>query len=327
MGFKKNNPGCNCCEGCIICDNDCGWTVEAGTADTSLTGVVDITAANTVVTSNANSASGVVEIVLTASLSAFDDGDEARVIFKYLDADNYWYGQLTIGTSGTLKLYERSGGVTTQRATAAYSSAAGDTYTLRCCYGNNAVTVTETTAGVRVSYTTGTAIDDQLSAGVGSGACSTLIEFTSFVYEYMFSVDKPDCNQCHICKPTDCVLDTIPESIQVVISGIANNSCTSCGSFNGTFVLDFVPSLAPALCVWRYYFPSAVCLVDFIQLNMNNGLLTLYITQNSPPNASVSLSGAGSTNCATWSGVSLSPPGGSPALCVMTGASATVTAL
>lgn len=66
-----------------------------------------------------------------------------------------------------------------------------------------------------------------------------------------------------------CNSGTSPLQIQVTLTGIANNVCMSCASYNGTFVLDqnpFVP------CSYVYTFPSKFCgsATDIIRLTFTS---------------------------------------------------------
>lgn len=198
MGFKKNNPGCNCCESCIICDGECGWTDVLGgpSSHGSPPGVVDITTSNTITLSDAEAATGVSEIYLESTFFSFDSGDELRLYFKYKDSTHYWFAQITVGASGTIEIYERDGGSETQRATVAFASDPETAYTLAVCYGDGRVKATETITGTKCTYTVATTIDDQLKAGVGVGTLTSFAEFNDFIYRYLESPEKPTCEPC-----------------------------------------------------------------------------------------------------------------------------------
>lgn len=197
MGFKRNNPGCRCCQGCIICDNDCGWTdVTGGPSDTSITGFVDISDANTITLCNENAVSGIAEHYIQASMFSFDSGDKLRLYFKYKDSTHYWYAQIITGAAGSIKIFERNGGAETERATVAFATSVSQFCTLAVCYGDGQVKATETNTGTKCVYTVATTIDDQLSAGVGTGTLATFAEFSEFLYRYLEQPDKPTCEPC-----------------------------------------------------------------------------------------------------------------------------------
>lgn len=148
------------------------------------------------------------------------------------------------------------------------------------------------------------------------------------------------CDRCQ-ANPSD--------DIEVVISGLTNDGCTSCGSLDGTYVLtritastpDFV--LAPGSCAWLYYFTgSPSCDEHFLFLEISNPSVVkvevgmaftggfsgkrIYWVAN-PASTST---GPGSTQQIDCDFAALSVPFDryfNPGVCIATGSTATITAL
>lgn len=57
-------------------------------------------------------------------------------------------------------------------------------------------------------------------------------------------------DNCDLCIDSDA-----PSQVQVVLAGIAEDTCGSCDSLNGTYVLT--QQANP--CYWRYILPSVIC--------------------------------------------------------------------
>jgi hypothetical protein len=70
------------------------------------------------------------------------------------------------------------------------------------------------------------------------------------------------CDDCPCDEPVHCGrCSTLQaDEYQIEISGVANQDCTDCASFNGTFIVtDFVPAVGGLDCIWRYT-PAGVLL-------------------------------------------------------------------
>lgn len=199
MGFKKNNPGCNCCSPtCAICSGNCGWTQEAGSIDTvSFAPDLLIDGSDSIATCDADAASGTVAVRASVTVVA-ESGDVVKLGIKYVDTSNYWYVELTPGASGTLKLFERSGGTSTQRGpTMPIALAGDDTYGLTICYGSGLVRATESVSGIAIPYATTTSSTSGLSAFVGTGTIAGTPLFSDFLYEYGYSASgHSTCTDC-----------------------------------------------------------------------------------------------------------------------------------
>lgn len=73
-----------------------------------------------------------------------------------------------------------------------------------------------------------------------------------------------------------------PEQFQVVISDLANDSCSDCADFNDTFVLDRVGEGVISPCIWRYTFPSAICGRTSVSLGVGGGGLSVFVFLGNP---------------------------------------------
>lgn len=69
----------------------------------------------------------------------------------------------------------------------------------------------------------------------------------------------PGCSPC--CSSTCCCSGTQPNNITIVIVGVTNNTCTGCGTLNGTWVLSKLVSgdamcsgtVSAGQCAWKYF--------------------------------------------------------------------------
>jgi hypothetical protein len=71
-----------------------------------------------------------------------------------------------------------------------------------------------------------------------------------FVVGFLF----PSCVCCPAAGETceQCAGNTAPSEYQIDISGVANNSCFSCASVDGTYVVPFTTSSPfPGGCIWE----------------------------------------------------------------------------
>ena len=75
-----------------------------------------------------------------------------------------------------------------------------------------------------------------------------------------YGARKCCCVECEHCDPAD----HIPKELQVVIAGMADDSCYECASFNGTYVLAKHEDAYGSACVWRYVFSPAVCGANYM---------------------------------------------------------------
>jgi hypothetical protein len=135
-----------------------------------------------------------------------------------------------------------------------------------------------------------------------------------------FQVACPCCRGCIWCTS-----GTQPSQLQVVVSGISNNSCLDCASVDGTYVLD---SAAPSgtTCVWGLDISGACSYIGVGALVSSATNLTVFIFRSG---ALTSLSWRVSPppDCATWSSLSLPVNANDGTTCTATGSTCLVTSL
>lgn len=69
-----------------------------------------------------------------------------------------------------------------------------------------------------------------------------------------------------------CLWGTDPREYQVVIAGVQVRSCADCATLDGTYTLTRVQP-----CLWRYTFPSTICLIDQIALLVHRDIYAQYV--------------------------------------------------
>lgn len=317
MGFKRNNPGCRCCESCIICNSDCGWTTISGSPDLSTPGVVSFFSSTGLVLSDAQATSGIICHYISVQGSGDDNGDQIRLYFKYKDSNNYWYLQATLGTTGTLKLFERVGGVgPTERKSASLARSGGQPVFLRVCYRRGVIVCSEDFSSTTYNYATTSDVDDWLSAGVGVGTVTSGVSFDTFRYEYIYDEEqKPTCDPCAVPEaPADscafCDDDPPPFQYKVTITG---------GSvFDGTYYLTQMPTNpfdGVNGCTWRVPV-SFACSTDYCYVRVGDTFIGAFMYRSSAGLSSAqwldSSMGAGTMNCNATYTIANSYPGGFP---------------
>lgn len=70
-----------------------------------------------------------------------------------------------------------------------------------------------------------------------------------------FAYNPWNFNPCASCCTEECSFcsGSAPAQLQVVISGIANDGCGTCTTFNDTFILPRDDSEYPTGCTWHYW--------------------------------------------------------------------------
>lgn len=356
-----------CCGGtCTIFTDDYStdrtgtdYTTSAGTWAVS-GGVLTCTTASALITANTAVTAGLTGIYVRASITCATTSDIARLIIGYSNDSNYWFCEAAPGAvNGTIKIYQRSGGVNTQIGSTLTFTSFTTVRTADVCmsYLNGTVNVVGTVLTTTKSTLTepGTITAAGSKVGMGTGAGTSSVTFDSFELQ-KHNVDDSTCPNCVACN--GCNPDLIPAEMQVTFSGIANGgTCLGCAGHNATFVLssgtcNCVNSgnvLPPAECPQninecRWFYSGAlgadVCPAPFtsseticIVLGSTTGGLfaTVYHNSNLAPDWTARQSGgfadsSGHNQCYLLNGTAI---GGTPTTvhCDFSGASATVTAL
>lgn len=212
------------------------WAVGAG--------VLSTTSGTALVVSNTASPVGLTSIYCQVVVRLPDTTAIARLIVAYVDDSNYWFAEAKAGaTNGTLKLFQRSGGVNTQRGTTQNVSSfqINEDWTVTLCY--NGVTMLAfigigTGVTAEVGFTSAvTVASTKAGVGVVSGIGGS-VTFDSFLLERQRE-DSPTCKACGTCA---CCTTSMPDQMQVEFNGFTNFTCTDCVAFNGVYILDKVSS-------------------------------------------------------------------------------------
>ncbi len=143
---------------------------------------------------------------------------------------------------------------------------------------------------------------------------------------------------------TGCLSATVPESMQIDITGVDTVQCGSnCSSFNGTFILTRTNFLTyftvdtPGFCSWYYPFPSPIgCSPsgNFLGLTMSVSAIDCRVAANFDGSLALMFPGWASTasgyrDCASFASFSLNwfSPGPGTGGCYTNASSCLVTAL
>lgn len=241
---------CNCCK--IFSDNfddasiDADWTSVAGSWSES-SGVLSA-GTSAILTRSMGTGSSIMHLVVGVKGNT---NDLLRVIFGYVDTSNYWFAEVKIGNSGTLRIYERASGSDTLRATTGISVAGGiGSFTpLTVCLDQNGQ-VSAAIASGSVNFATGLTTNDLI--GLGTGATAAAAEFDDLVVRKVSSSCEQCERPCNICvaysSPT-------PWAWDVTFPAMTNGACTQCATLIGgqTFRLLFCGTGAGG-CVAGYSF-------------------------------------------------------------------------
>lgn len=343
--FSPGGSTCGCCETvgdpcAIFSDNydraddsspGANWSEENGQVAISSNKLAYISGSDVACISTTTHTSHQVTITVDVRQTGFVliSGTEFRVILSYVDASNYVYAALKIGTSQYLRIVERVGGVDTVLDTVATTTTINTTYTLTACMGPTYIYVSMGGAEVN-AFVVGTTGE----FGVGFGAADIFSTFDNFVARAV----EDGCEECQRPICTLCDANGTPESFELTIAGIVDGdpvfdptkTCTDCHLYNGTWTLT-----RDGECRWRYDTTDHFCgtsglfgwILDFIPDGSGipgNGTMDLQGTENLAPAFSTgTLAGLDCLNLVDF------PlpfePGGS--FCDQTGATCTITSL
>jgi len=206
-------------------------------------------------------------VVAYAWLATSDTGNQIRLIVNYEDSDNYWFVQWEReATTGSLKLYERSGGVETQRGLTVSSSGLDvNSVQLHVCMFATGIESTYRFPGSATIYRGPSyMIEDSTSAicAIGTGTVS------SDIWVYSFSLTRhrtedDSCAECggicSYCSNYPNIYDPnppTPNSLLARFEGFTNDEdCDQCESYyNDTFAL-----VQTDRCYFDYTVSPAVC--------------------------------------------------------------------
>jgi len=249
---KKNNPGCTCCDGesCTLLDDDfdradstnigSNWTEVSG--DASISSNKLAMTSGTIITSTVPHTTEQISITVTINGNS---STRFRIVLNYTDSSNYNYVDITPG--GSIVCGIRSGGSDSTLTSASSGTVSGGTYEINVCVRENyfnasvggafkvqaSLIATSGTYGLGMPSVSGSPTFDNFLAEKADGSC-------------------PWCNIGLTCTQSTgfalCTSGTLPTSWEVEISGVADDSCTECTTWNDTFILNYVGG-----CVWVAY--------------------------------------------------------------------------
>jgi hypothetical protein len=249
LGLVPACGGCCGSAGCIIFsdnfssdnlatdwDNRSGsWSVSGGALSSTSSSALIVTVAETDgVATGAH---------LTALLYMDTTSDIGLLILGYSDDDNYWFLEVQPGAAnGTLKLFERAGGVDLQLGSTQTITGliAGQTVTACLSIGGGAIVAQTTFGSERDSVLSfGSPAMANTAAGVGTGSGSSYVEFD----DVQFKEHRADNENCGNCQVTTCtaLCTSVPASMTLTFDGFTDggdaNSCTCCEAANSAFVI------------------------------------------------------------------------------------------
>jgi hypothetical protein len=238
-----------CCQGCTYFSDDFAadnlatdyddragtWTVGGGLLNT--------TSASALIVANTTHPSGQATGYAKCDVTCAATTDIGGPVIAYSDDDNYWYAEVQPGaTNGSLKLFERSGGVNTQRGNTRTLTgfSAGDTATVSLCIFNGVVRASATHGSnvQGIVYAASPALTST-KGGMRTGAGSSDVDFDNFVLSKHKFEDStcPQCEAANVCSVCDS--SVAPTDYQVVLTGVTDDTgCTNCGNFNATFIVS-----------------------------------------------------------------------------------------
>lgn len=249
-------PGCGCCSSCTIFSDDFStdrtgseYTTGSGTW-TVAAGALTCTSASALITENTASDGGATANYVAVTVTPASTSDSGGPVGAYTDANTYWFALVQPGAAnGTLKLFQRSGGVNTQRgSTVTLTGYTSGAKTVCLCFANGNVSASVGTSVV--NYTASVTVSSK-TAGMTTGAGSSSVAFDNFSYK-KHRKDDSNCNTCcdgGTCT-THCIGDVESSEVQLVVAGVGNSGvpldpCNGdCSPINGTFVLHQTSSCA-----------------------------------------------------------------------------------
>lgn len=121
---------------------------------------------------------------------------------------------------------------------------------------------------------------------------------------------------CPCCGCNSCNAGTVPDQVQVDMSGFTNSGvCSDCSELDGTYILDLIEgfSLPPStvVCQWRYEFSPTPTTCNYVAIRfaVNAGSIQVNVMEGLNPATDVLnsygvMSGA-STDCSSYSSTAL----------------------
>lgn len=254
-------PPCQIANDDFITDIIGHWNTISGTFTVG-GGVMTTTSSGAVRLLASESPTGHGRFRAEVKLSAAGASNTVSIFGAYEDSSNYLELRVNInGASSTTKFISRSGGSNTELRSVTLPLNADQFYTLTLCW--NGQYAIATGAGL---LWTATYTGEGTLAGVGASPGAATATFDSVDYSRI----RTDNSECEACYGFDCgVCETgeAPPAVSVVISGLTDKgACTSCNSYNGTFILQFFGDP----CSWRFSHPTDPCLLPPLAVTLSS---------------------------------------------------------
>lgn len=254
-------PGCPCC-GPVVCElfsDDCNvsdtsdvtpkWDELNGDWDYSSNRLRCVASSLTNGVCIADFISPTVNQQITCKFRTSATTAWPRVIFGYVDANNYVYLEIRVGGSGSIRIVNRVGGTETvvhsQVATA--SMAINTEYTLTACMTDEG-RYNATVNGVSIARFT--ADPDTNFIGLGVNGTGT-VEFDDIVISRVSASceacdDTPSLGGCSVCGPDGFK----PQQCYATPPSFSDDDYSGCDGIAGSYVLDSITG-ATCICNWR----------------------------------------------------------------------------
>lgn len=326
-------PFCCCCEiaedNFAVDDLATAWDVRTGTPTIS-GGLLNFSGGTNLAIHNTAAGAGVDAVYCAADFFCSSTTDAGRLIIAYVDDDNYWFLEGKPGaTNGTLEIYERSGGANTQRGATAVVSGftTGNDASFQLCYSDGLIKANARSASnVRAAVTWPASITvASTKAGVGGSEVGT-VSFDNFSFQH-HQFENSSCPACDTGGCVFCTSDLAPPRVQVDISGIVDNTCADCDTWNGTFILDKAV-FGVGICDWSYEGSLCGDAALFVRLSLSGANIELQVNLQSVAGGFIWRTiSATDFDCMGWSATSVA--GFSAVLnpCDFSGSAVTITAL
>lgn len=268
-GFAFGLAGC-CCACSILTDGftrsdstDVGskWTEAAGdwSIATNRLSISDTSARLIAVTPSTQTA-----VKYSVSVKGGTDGNIARIIFDYVDVDNYKFVQVVFGAGGTLRIYERVAGTETSLKSTSVNVSSASFFTWIVCITSGGGVYSQIDGNMVNKPSVGVT---NLEFGLGTGGTvSGAILFDT----YRAYVVSQECEQC-AAGCSNCYGDEGPAEWLVSIPAgfwtAANCTLAKCEEVEGDFICGYVSG-----CLWRYDFDDTCWRSLSVSIDISGGV-------------------------------------------------------
>lgn len=260
-----------CCEPCLFVEDPfddadsstlTGWDEESGDFEYS-SGKLLCTSAGRCI--NTTDIAGSVACRVRATVNAGSSGDKVGLILFHRAADSkWWFAELTVdsGSSARVDFYEHVSGTDTligYRTGLTAANATDHTFQVSAdLVSGNLMRLTVFLNGDKVlsSLRVRPNSTNTTRCGVISTSFSGTVTWDDFKV-FRLREFGAECDEDNSC----CFIPGPNDELRVVFSGYTNLLCSSCGSFNGTYILPhssgtgcssiYILSGSPAICGWN----------------------------------------------------------------------------